>query len=65
MNTYNTYQARFDFIEALSLEFVMRTGCGIYVYMNPADVNDLFSQFQNQALSIRAFARQVIKNIIG
>lgn len=64
MGTYSVYQDRFDFIEALSLEFVMRTGCGIYVYLNPEEVNDLFIEFQNRGLSIRAFARQILKNVL-
>lgn len=65
MNTYNAYQARFDFIEALSLEFVIKTGCGIYVYLNPVDINELFNQFQSQGVSIRAFARRVIRELLG
>jgi len=65
MDTNSVYQARFDFIEALSLEFVMRTGCGIYVYLDPVDVNELFNQFQDQGLTIRAFARRIIRNVLG
>lgn len=65
MDTADLYQARFDFIEAMSLEFVLRTGCGIYVYLNPVDINDLFTHFQNQGVSVRAFARQIIKNVLG
>jgi hypothetical protein len=65
MDTSDLYQARFVFIEAMSIEFVLRTGCGIYVYFNPVDVEDLFINYRNQGLSIKAFANQIIRNVLG
>ncbi len=63
MDTSDLYQARFNFIEMLSREFIALTGCGIYVYFNPVDVEQLFCNYQSQALSIKAFARQAISNV--
>ncbi|QPK64308.1 hypothetical protein IVG45_04895 [Methylomonas sp. LL1] len=59
------YVERFAFIEMLSREFVAMTGCGVYVYLNPLDVDQLFNNYQNLRMPIRAFARQCIKNVAG
>lgn len=53
------------FVDALSGEFIARTGCGVYVYLNPADVYRLFHEFQSNAAPIRAYVRQVVKAIIA
>ena len=37
---------RFAFIEALSNEFVAMTGYGVYVYLDPIDVERLFMNYQ-------------------
>ncbi len=65
MDTSDLYQARFDFIEAMSLELIIKTGCGIYVYFNPVDIDDLFINYRNQGLSIKAFTKQIIRNVLG
>lgn len=49
------------FLDALSGEFVARTGCGAYVYLNPADIYRLFVDYQNVGMPIRAYVRQIVK----
>jgi hypothetical protein len=56
------YVERFAFIEDLSREFVSMTGCGVYVYLNPLDLDMLFDKYQSLGLSLRAFARQCVRN---
>ncbi|MDD2737691.1 hypothetical protein A1359_19475 [Methylomonas lenta] len=58
------YSERFAFIETLSREFVAMTGCGVYVYFTPLDIDQLFDKFLSVDLSIRMFARQCVKNLI-
>lgn len=57
------YVERFAFIETLSREFVAMTGCGVYVFLNPMDLDQLFDKYQNLGLSIRVFARQCVRNL--
>jgi hypothetical protein len=52
------------FVETLSQQFIALTGCGVYVYLNPVDVNGLFNQFLSDTLSINTFARQCVKNVL-
>jgi hypothetical protein len=52
------------FIETLSQQFIALTGCGVYVYLNPVDINGLFSQYLSDTLSIDTFARQCVKNVL-
>jgi hypothetical protein len=56
--------SRTQFIEALSHQFISLTGCGIYVYLNPIDINSLFNQYINDSMPLRAFARQCVKNVM-
>lgn len=56
---------RFAFIETLSREFIAKTGCGIYVYLSPLDIDELFNHYLNLGMPMRVFARQCIKNILG
>ena len=59
------YVARFAFIETLSAESIAMTGHGIYVYMSPFDIEQLFDHYQNLGMPIRDFARQCVKNVLG
>jgi len=59
----DSYEARFVFIEALSREFVAMTGCGVYVYLNPNAINQLFNRYLSLDMPIRAFARQFIRSL--
>lgn len=62
-HTNDMYEARFVFIEALSREFVAMTGCGVYVYLNPNAVDQLFNRYLSVDMPIRAFARQYIRSL--
>lgn len=53
---------RIVFIESLSRQFIAITGCGIYVYLTPVTVNELFNHYMNSNLPINVFARQCVKN---
>ena len=68
METFNEindmYVERFAFIETLSREFVAMTGCGVYVFLNPLDVDQLFNNYVNLGMPIRAFARQCVRNVL-
>lgn len=57
------YVERFAFIEGLSREFVNMTGCGVYVFLNPLDLDQLFDKYQSLGLSMRVFARQCVRNL--
>ena len=59
----NVHIERFAFIEGLSREFVAMTGCGVYVFLNPLDLNLLFDNYQSLGMSMRDFARQCVKNL--
>lgn len=69
METFNEindmYVERFAFIETLSREFVDKTGCGIYVFLSPLDIDQLFENFLHLGMPIRMFARQCIRNVLG
>jgi len=59
------YVKRFAFIETLSSEFVAMTGYGVYVYLNPIDIDRLFNKYQHLSVPVRAFARQCVQNVLG
>lgn len=59
------YVERLAFIETLSREFVDMTGCGIYVFLSPLAVDQLFNNFVTLGMPIRAFARQCVRNVLG
>jgi hypothetical protein len=53
------------FIETLSHQFWAVSGCGVYVYLSPVDVNGLFNQFLDANQPIKIFVRQCVKNVLG
>jgi hypothetical protein len=55
---------RTAFIETLSYYFIALTGCGVYVYLTPIDINTLFSQYLKSSESIQFFARQCVKSVV-
>ncbi|WP_082879748.1 hypothetical protein [Methylomonas methanica] len=57
-------QTRTLFFETLSQQFIALTGCGVYVYLNPVDINGLFNEYLSDTLSINTFARQCVKNVM-
>ncbi len=68
METYTQptelYVIRLTFFETLSGEFISMTGYGIYVYLTPVDIDQLFNHFISLNMPIRKFARQCVKNTL-
>jgi len=65
MKTYRKQETQIvhaAFLDALSGEFIARTGCGAYVYLNPADIHSMFNEYQRSAAPIRQYVRQVVKS---
>lgn len=56
---------RFAFTEALSSEFVAMTGYGVYVYLDPVDIDRLFNNYQKLSVPVSAFVRQFVHNALG
>lgn len=50
--------------ETLSQQFIAVTGCGVYVYLSPVDINGLYNQFVNNNMPIQAFVRRCVKNVL-
>lgn len=61
----NAYQARFAFIETLSGEFISRTGMGVYAYLDPGAVEQLFERYQTLDVPVLAYARQCVRKILS
>ena len=53
---------RLAFIETLSAEFTSRTGVGVYVYLTPVDVNNLFRIYLTNRKTISIFVREYVKH---
>ncbi|ANE54721.1 MULTISPECIES: hypothetical protein [Methylomonas] len=56
---------RIVFIETLSRQFIAITGCGIYAYLNPVTINELFNQYMASNVPINAYARQCVRNVVA
>ena len=57
--------ARAVFIETLSDEFIATTGYGVYAYLNPMAINQLFKQYlQQQSTSLRKFVKTYVRNAV-
>lgn len=52
------------FVDALSGEFIARTGRGVYVYLDPIDIHHLFKEYQRHSQPIRDYVRQVVKAVL-
>ncbi|MGZ4959296.1 MAG: hypothetical protein ACXV7J_08590 [Methylomonas sp.] len=57
-------EERIAFFEALSQQFLAVTGCGVYVYLSPVDINGLFNQFESANMPVQAFLRRCVKNAL-
>ena len=57
--------SRFAFIETLSSAFLSRTGFGVYVFLNPVDVDQLFDAYCGGNMPILAFAKQCVKKALA
>ena len=49
------------FIETLSDEFTSKTGVGVYAYLAPMDINQLFKDYLHQNKTIRFFTKCCVK----
>lgn len=56
---------RIVFIETLSRQFIAVTGCGIYAFLNPMTINELFNHFLSSNLPINAFAKQCVRDVVS
>lgn len=52
------------FLDALSGEFIARTGCGVYVYLNPVDIYRMFNDYQSHSTPVRDYVKQVVKSFL-
>jgi hypothetical protein len=54
-----------NFIEALSDEFINQTGFGIYAHITPLDVHHVYKEYQqHQEAPIRHFARDYVRSYV-
>lgn len=56
--------ARSAFIETLSAEFTAQTGVGVYVYLTPVDINQLFKDYLKHHEPIQIFIKKQVKSIL-
>ncbi|MDD2762214.1 MAG: hypothetical protein PHH11_18200 [Methylomonas sp.] len=49
------------FFDALSGEFIARTGCGVYVYMDPVDIQQMFKDYLKHSLPVREYVKRCVK----
>lgn len=65
MSTFTSFRqndiSHAAFLDALSGEFIARTGCGVYVYLNPQDIHRLFDDYRQHGTSIRDMVRPWIR----
>ena len=60
----NSDSVWWNFIEALSDEFINQTGFGIYAHITPLDVHHVYEEFQQHKAPIRSFARQYVRTYV-
>ncbi len=63
-NIQELHAIRLVFFETLTGEFLSMTGYGIYVYLTPVDIDQLFNHFIKHDTPIRKFARQCVKDTV-
>lgn len=67
MNTHQNNDinvARLAFIETLSDEFITNYGYGVYAFLSPPDINNLFNQYLKHGQSLRLFAKSYVKQCL-
>jgi hypothetical protein len=65
MKTLNQSESKVEhaaFLDALSSEFLNRTGCGAYVYLNPFDIYQLFEDYLGRNMPIRDYVKISVKS---
>ncbi|MGR9115059.1 MAG: hypothetical protein ACU85E_04785 [Gammaproteobacteria bacterium] len=60
-----TIQARSAFIETLSAEFMAQSGVGVYVYLTPIAINQLFKEYMQHRESIRVFTKRYVRTVLA
>ena len=68
MKTFNqpeTELAHEAFFDALTSEFIARTGCGAYVFLNPFDVHLLFKDYLKHNMPIREYVKQSVNSCLS
>ncbi len=60
-----TKLAHADFLDALSGEFIARTGYGAYVYLNPFDIYLMFKDYLNHPEPAREFVKQRVRSYLS
>ncbi len=60
----NQFVARIVFIETLSAESIAKTGYGIYVYLSPVEIENLYGHYQSLGSPVRDFARQCVRAVL-
>lgn len=60
-----TNQTRSAFIETLSAEFIAQTGVGVYVYLTPIAINQLFKEYLQHRESIRIFTKRLVRTVLA
>lgn len=58
----NSGVERMEFIEALSQEFLMVKGYGVYAHLSTSDVIRLFEQFQSSGIPAKNFAKDYVRS---
>ena len=53
-----------NFIEALSDEFINQTGFGLYAHITPLDVHHVYKDFQQKQAPIRNFTREYVRSYV-
>jgi len=49
------------FLDALSGEFIARTGCGAYVHMDPGEILGMFLDYQRHPMPVRDYVKKAVR----
>jgi hypothetical protein len=60
-NTAN--KERLEFISYLREAFLTSKGYGIYAYLSPIDVNDLFDKYSKMNISAKEFTKKYVNSM--
>ncbi len=63
-NNYLKNEERLEFISQLRDAFMTTKGYGIYAYLNPIDVNNLFEQYTKTNMRAKDFAKKFVSSMI-
>lgn len=62
LQTSTIQSQRLEFIAALSQEFMMVKGYGVFAYLSTSDIIRLFEQFLQQGISFETFAKEYVRS---